>query len=172
MKKILSLFAVLFFVASCGGLEDLINEFDDYGSYECYHGNATLPSGTHPEYLVGLWECEGGGAGDIHLYSDGRVWYTVSSEFYADLLEYWYDCGGHPGPPHLGQTGKWIVDETNRLCLQSHNTQPGLYQCQEFTYESETLISSDYTDFYDSDGDYLGREYSDYGTDVCTLTGK
>ena len=176
--KILAILALLFFSVGCtGSIEDLISDLEDYEyeeGYECYEGDARLPFGTHPEYLVTPegyeWKCEGGSTHSIRFHSDGTVWFTLTSQAYSNQLEYWHDCGGHPGSPHLGQTGEWIIDETDRLCVQYDNLQPGIYNCQEFTYESGILTGSDYADFYDDNGDYLGREYSDYGADVCTLT--
>ena len=174
MKKILFLFTLLFFIAGCGGIEDLISELDelDYEEeYECYHGDAILPPGTYPEYLVTPegyeWRCEGGGAHSLRLYPDGTYSGFLQSQAFSELLEYWHDCGNHPGGLEL--TGEWIVDETNRFCVKTYNVQPGIYNCQEFTYESGIFTGSNYADYYE-DGDYLGREYAeDDRLGTCTL---
>ena len=169
MSRIWILLVLLLFSVSCTpSTQDIINDLFDYEeeSYECYHGNARLPAGTHPEYLTGSWNCEDSEeVSDIRLHSDGTFWSSFGGSEYADLLEYWSECGGNPGAPHLGLTGSWVVDTRNRLCLRRDNIQPGIYICSEFTYDSGVLTSPAYADFYDSDGDHIGREYEESG--VC-----
>ena len=162
MKKILFLFATLFFVASCGGLDDLISDLDEE-EYECYHGNARLPFGTHPEYLVTpngyKWKCD---QGDVQLYSDGTSSITLGTWLYSELLDYSDDCGGHPSRE---QTGEWVVDVQGRLCWKYDKVQPGLYGCQRFTHSSGSLSLIGDIDYYE-DGANIGSEYE---PDTCTL---
>lgn len=173
VKRFLPLLVLLFFSVSCTpSAEEIIQDFLNYdyesNSYECYHGNARLPSGTHPEYLVGSWECEE--TQTLEFYSDGRLRFLPSSDIIGDYLEYWYDCGNHPGTGFVtaGLSGRWIVDGTGRLCATLHNVQAGIYFCYEIAHESGVLTFPGHADYYEN-GNYLGREYSDYGTETCTL---
>lgn len=174
--RFLAVVLLLFSLGCTPSAEELISDLLDYeeGSYECYNdGNAQLPVGTHPSYLIGLWECEGGTTDQLQFYPDGRFREAGS---FPEFLEYWYDCGGNPaergGPSseYLWLKGNWVVDGTNRLCVRLDDVQSGLYNCQEITYESGTLTGSGCADYYDSDGSYLGRECDeDDGLETCTL---
>ena len=111
MKRVMSLFVVLLFVAGCTpGVEDLINELDGYEEYECYYGDARLPVGSHPEYLITpegyVWECDD--IGDVSFHSDGTFSATLNSRAYSETRDYFDDCNGFPSRE---QTGEWVVHD-------------------------------------------------------------
>ena len=158
------LILAVFLMGGCEGVEDLIDKLDDELGYECYHGDARLPFGDHPEDLITRegykWECASGGADSIHFYSDGTFSATLSRAAYSEVSDYLDDCSGHLSRE---QTGEWVVDVRGRLCLKNDNIQPGLYNCQRFTHGSGTIRGSTCVDYYE-DGDYLGNE--------CDLDGR
>ncbi len=168
----LAFFLVPFLIASCGGLDDLISDLEDYEyeeGYECYPGDAMLPAGSHPEHLVTpegyVWECRGGGADSIHFNFDGTFSATLSRVAYSEARDYFDDCSGFADRE---ETGEWVVSR-GLLCLANDNVQPGLYNCQRFTHGSGTVRGSGCVDYYE-DGDYLGNECdADGKLGTCTL---
>lgn len=168
MKKIISLLAFLLFSVSCSGLDDLISDLEDYEyeeGYECAPGDAILPSGTYPDYLIGSWRCQGGGADSIRFDSDGTFSATLSTTAYRESRDYFSECFGCASRE---ETGEWVITG-NRLCLKNDNVQPGFYNCQGLTYRSGTVRGSTCVSYY-KDGDYLGRECDiDGRLGTCTL---
>jgi len=175
VKRFLFLLALLLFSVSCTpSVEDLVNDLvGDYEyeeGYECYPGDARLPVGSHPEYLVNPegyeWECRGGGADSIDFRSDGTFSATLSRTAYSELQDYFDDCSGFTDRE---ETGEWVVSR-GLLCLANDNVQPGLYNCQRFTQSSGTISGSNCVNYYESDGSYLGNECDTDGRlGTCTL---
>lgn len=168
MKRFLFLLASLLFPVSCTpSAEDLVSDLlDDYEEeyYPCYPGDARLPIGSHPEYLVTpegyVWECDE--SGDVYLNSNGTFSVVLSSSRYSESRDYYNDC---PGSASREEEGEWIV-ASGRLCWKYDNIQPGTYSCQRFSYDSDAFSFLGSVNYYDENGSSLG---SDYSPDTCTL---
>ena len=171
MKRTLSLLVVLFLATGCVETDDFIpsrifdelNDEEEY--YECYSGNARLPFGNHPECLITpegyYWECDN--TGELRFDSDGTLSTFLNTSAYFENQDYFSDC---PGYASRRQTGEWVIDVQGRLCISNDTVQPGLYYCQRFTCDSNTLRSLGSVNFYE-DGTLVASQYE---SETCTLT--
>jgi len=162
MKRMLLLLVLFFLFTGCSpSAEDLVsNLLDDFEleeGYECHHGDATLPSGSHPDELITpedyRWKCSGGGADSLWFDADGTFSVALTRAGYAEKLDYLDYCAGSASRQ---LTGEWVVSGS-RLCAKFDNVQSGLYNCRSFSYGSGTIRDSGCVDYY-LDGEYAGQE--------------
>ena len=184
MKRVMSLFVVLLFVAGCTPdsneiINDLVREFrngfalDEEGEYDCPSGNASLPSGSHPDWAITPegYHLDCGRRGKTRLLPGGVYTALTGSETHNDYVEYWEQCRTGTQPPNI--QGRWVIYEDVALCLWE-DIIPSVFACSEdielhenslgqvvgFTVDGDVII-------YDEDNDQIATS-SDYV--VCRLT--
>jgi hypothetical protein len=160
---------LLFLCVSCTPsaedlVNDLIDDYDDYEEeYECYPGDARLPSGTLPEELITPegynWQCDA--VDNLQINSNGTFSLTLGSVFYSDWQDYGDECNVRVD---RDQTGEWVIS-LGRICFKYDNLQPGIYACQRFTHSSDAFSLLGNADYYEG-STQIGSEYEPI---TCTL---